>query len=279
MARLSFAFRPSWPVIAEAQWRIQCFGDALRLKRCSADAPPIISRFKKLQTVFFLAMMMLLFQGSAGAQKFEVGFTAGYSTFSMKSMSEGLEYYREALPFDAVIMADYPSWISFGGYALVVFPFGYSVGPEYTFNSTGGRISSADYSGSYQFNQTLTGHTIGVLNGYRFLRLGKFETAVRFSLGALLSVIRNEDIFDLANYQETITEKSKAVSFYATPSLQASWTFSFIRAGLFFGYLFDTRGSFDSPDATGKEQSIDWSGIRAGITVALLPGTAAGAKK
>lgn len=223
--------------------------------------------------------MMLLFQGSAGAQKFEVGFTAGYSTFSMKSMSDGLELYRESLAFDAQVMADYPSWISFGGYGTMAFTFGYSVGLEYTFNSTGGRISSADYSGSYQFNQTLTGHSIGVLNGYRFLELGKFEAAARLSLGALLSGIRNEETFDLANYEETTTEKETVASFYATPSLQASWTFSFIRAGLFFGYLFDTRGSFDSPDATGKEQSIDWSGIRAGITVALLPGTAAGAKK
>lgn len=240
---------------------------------------PVVHRVAQLQTTFLLAFMMLLFHGPAGAQRFEVGFTTGYSSFGMKSMSEGLALYRESLPFDAGITADYPSWIGFGGNCTALFPIGFSIGLEYTFNSTGGRISAADYSGRYEFNQTLTGHGIGVLTGYRFLRLGKFDGEVRLSFGALISGIRNEETFDLVNYRETSTEKLTAVSFYTTPSLQATWTFSFIRTGLFFGYLFDTRGTYAFPDAQDNEQTIDWSGFRAGISVAVLPGILFGVKE
>ena len=117
------------------------------------------------KTLIRILVVLLTCPAIAGAQKFEVGFTTGYSFFRMNSMSENLQATMDTLPFKAEIVADFPSRISLGGYFSTMFKSGYSFGVAYCFNSTGGKISYADYSGIYAFNETLTSHALGITNG------------------------------------------------------------------------------------------------------------------
>ena len=83
-----------------------------------------------------LSIVLLLFSSAAlHAQKYEIWFTTGYSSFSMKEFKSDLVNSAGNIPFESKVVADFPSWISFGGYALRSLGI-WSLGISYDFNST-----------------------------------------------------------------------------------------------------------------------------------------------
>jgi hypothetical protein len=84
----------------------------------------------------------------------------------MKELKSELVNSAGNMPFESKVVADFQSWISFGGYALRSLGI-WSLGIGYDFNSTGGRISSGDYSGKYLFDELLQCHSFGLINSFR----------------------------------------------------------------------------------------------------------------
>lgn len=209
------------------------------------------------------------------AQKYEIGFTSGYSSFAMKDLKSDMESSIEYIPFEVQIVSNYPAWISFGGYFLRKFGW-YSIGIEYDYNSTGSRISSADYSGKYYFDQLLRSHSFGLVNSFRVLKLHKFQGEVRVILGDNYSLIKTDEFLQVVDTTFTNSSSFYSNSFYFEPGVLISYSFPFMRIGADFGYYFDKGGVIkkEGEEKTPnyiKPNYTNWSGLRIGITIGLFP--------
>ena len=217
---------------------------------------------------------ILLFESFTGllAQKYEIGFTTGYSSFAMHDLKSSLENDFKQIPFEAKIVSSFPSWISFGSYFLRKLGI-YSIGVEYDFNSTGCRISSVDYSGRYNFDELLNSHSFGVVNSFRFLKLGNFRAEAGVTMGYLYSTIKTTEYFQLGDTSMTISASYYSDSFFIEPQLSVTYSFPFMRIGAEFGYVFDKGGVIktEKGEKTLIPRETDWSGYRIGIKAGLFP--------
>ena len=218
-----------------------------------------------------LSMALLLFSSAVlHAQKYEIGFTTGYSSFSMKELKSDLVNSAGNIPFESKVVADFPSWISFGGYALRSLGI-WSLGISYDFNSTGGRISSGDYSGKYLFDELLQCHSFGLINSFRIVTLGKWRAEARLTLGYNYSTIKTDEYLQVLDTSISYSASYYSDSFYGEPAVMISYSFPFFRIGANLGYMFDFGGAINTKNNWEKPRHTDWSGFRIGINIGLFP--------
>jgi len=224
-----------------------------------------------MRKILFTILLLVTFTGLS-AQKYEVGFTTGYSAFAMKDLKSSLENDFNIIPFETRIVSNFPSWISFGCYFLRKFGF-YSIGVEYDFNSTAGRISSVDYSGNYSFDEWLNGHSFGLVNSFRFLRLGKFQAEAGFTVGYLYSTIKTNEYMQVADISTSYSFSYYSDSFYIEPGVSVSYLFPFMRIGAEIGYQFNKGGLIKTEEGekTLISHQTDWSGFRIGFKAGIFP--------
>jgi hypothetical protein len=220
-----------------------------------------------------ILIAIIFLEGLTGlhAQKYEIGFTAGYSSFSMKDLKSDLENTVEYAPFEVKIVSNFPSWISFGGYLLRRFKVGYSIGVEYNFNSTGSRISSIDYSGKYNFDELLNSHSFGLVNSFRFLTMDKFQAEVRLIVGYQYSLIKTNEVLQVLDTTMSNSSSFYSDSFYLEPGVLVSYSFPIMRIGADLAYFIDKKGEIMTNAGKKTLNYTNWSGLRIGINIGLFP--------
>jgi len=223
-----------------------------------------------MRKILILAFLFF-FSATLYAQKYEIGFTTGYSSFSMKELKSDLVKGAGNMPFESKVVADFPGWISFGGYALRSFGI-WSLGVGYNFNSTGGRISSGDYSGKYLFDELLQCHSFGVINSFRVATLGRWRAELRLTVGYNYSTMKTEEYLQVLDTSISYSASYFSDSFYGEPVVLVSYSFPFFRIGADFGYLFDSGGSIMTESSREMPYETNWSGFRIGINIGLFPG-------
>ena len=147
----------------------------------------------------------------------------------------------------------------------------YSIGIEYDYNSTGSRISSADYSGKYTFDELLHGHSFGLVNSFRFLRLGKVQAEAGVNLGYIYSSIKTNEYLQVADTNMSNSSSFYSDSFYLEPGMLISYTFPFMKIGADLSYLIDKGGVIMTDSDKKTLNYTNWSGFRIGINVGLFP--------
>ena len=220
---------------------------------------------KKMMFSLFLLMVCTW----TYAQKWETGVKAGFSTFAMKDLKSDLERSIQDLPFEARIVTEFPSWFSFGGYLRCGLGI-YSLGFEYDYNSTASRISTSDYSGSYHFDELLSGHAFGMINAFRILRLGHFDAELSLNIGYLYTSMKTEEYLEALGTVIEFDNFYYSDSYYIKPGLIVSYSWRFLKFGAEFGYLWDKKGEIKSDSVTLiKPYTTDWTGFRAEIRVGV----------
>ncbi len=214
--------------------------------------------------------LQLFISAALYAQKYEIGFTTGYSSFSMKELKADLEKSAGNMPFETKVVADFPAWISFGGYALRSLGI-WSLGVSYDFNSTGCRISSGDYSGKYLFDELLQCHSFGLINSFRVATLGRWRAEVRLTVGYNYSTLKTDEYLQVLDTSISYSASYYSDSFYGEPAVMVSYSFPFFRIGADFGYLFDSGGTIMTKSSKEMPFDTNWSGFRIGINIGLFP--------
>lgn len=215
--------------------------------------------------------LLFFISASLHAQKYEIGFTTGYSSFSMKELKSELVNSAGNMPFESKVVADFQSWISFGGYALRSLGI-WSLGIGYDFNSTGGRISSGDYSGKYLFDELLQCHSFGLINSFRIVTLGRWRAEVWLTVGYNYSTLKTDEYLQVLDTSISYSASYYSDSFYGEPAVMVSYSFSFFRIGADFGYMFDYGGTIMPMSGRKVPYDSNWSGFRIGINIGLFPG-------
>lgn len=215
--------------------------------------------------------------GGTNTSNLKLGYQIGFGTYSMNNLKDINDQVSESLPFDSKIVDNFPGYLYFRPSVTLEFAK-YSIGLICSFQSTGSRISSKDFSGEYRFDTKVKATSPGIYGDIKLLSQKKSRLCV-YSIAGL--------IFSKLNIHETLTLKSshgenqsidfKAQNYFLEPGIDYSYSIGSLSVGLNVGY-FITIGSQGFYSGDNKKNSLqnsknnqdvtpDWNGIRSGFSI------------
>lgn len=230
-----------------------------------------------MKRVLHLILLILLFAGEANSQQISLGLQSGIGTYSMDELKKINNSVLDGMPFDAEMVADFPPYLYFRPFVMTRRK-GLNLGLNFTYQSTGSRVSSKDYSGEYRFDMVTNSFGPGAfceidLNPYSELRLTGYT-----SLGLMfseLTVTENLTVLDNPLIDESYRFKAKYV--YAEPGLKLSYPVGFMVIGINAGYMITLKGLqyslaensdyYLQSSASGDPVKPEWNGFRLGLSV------------
>ena len=201
------------------------------------------------------------------AQKVELVFTGGMATFSMRDLKKMNADVQDQIPFTTKLTDNFPMTFQFGGHFAFQLARKYKLGVLYAFNTTGSRISSADYSGSYQFDNMVSGHTIGMMNGFLVYDHRAFRIDFQANIGFVASVLKMSEVLTVTDTTMSNTARYKAVGIFLEPRAEFSYQWKNLKTGIYLGYFVNPMGRIRNKDGEASSSTINWSGLRFGIEI------------
>ena len=221
--------------------------------------------------VFIILLTLAAFTESRG-QQLSFLFSAGMGGYSMKDMKNLNDDLQAHVPFATDVTSNFPMTFQFGGEVTIRVSHFYTLGVLYSFNSTGSRIASSDYSGYYHFDNVLTGHTIGLLTDFTVWEGKSFGINIQANIGAVITRIRmTEDLF-VADTLVSSSEKYHSLSGFVEPRLVFSYRWKLLKAGAYCGYFYNPGAQIQDSGGTKMGVKTSWSGIRFGILIGIQIG-------
>lgn len=203
-------------------------------------------------------------------QEISVGMGSGMATFTMSDLKE---YNDDIFPeFDAKLVSDFPPFLYFQPrFKFTWLRFSFSV--EYTYLSTGSRISAKDYSGEYLFDMMVHSNNAGIVLGWELMRQKKGRMIAAMKSGFAFSGLKTKYYLELQNSViSEITKNLTALHYFFEPCLEYSYfVLPKISLSLHTGYYFDIGDKPFKTDFTLTNPENrngvgpDWKGFRIGI--------------
>jgi hypothetical protein len=230
--------------------------------------------FNKMKAKKFLLPLVLLlfFSVRLYSQDITVRMAAGLGTYSMT----GMKAWNTAMmpDFDAKIVSDFPAYPYFRP-GLILTWTRFSVGLEYTYQSTGSRISAKDYSGEYRLDMLVHSNNAGLLLGWELIMKNKWRIEAELKGGAAFSDLKIDYSLELnGELVEDYTSYLDVVQYFFEPGIRFEYEVAAnLRLGIYGGYYLDTsdkafKGDYNlvNPD-TREGVGPEWKGLRIGISV------------
>lgn len=227
-------------------------------------------------TQIYLIIALTVLSTALKAQNILVGAGIGGGTFKMNSTKEFNQTIVDLLPFKPVLTDNFPPYFIYKAEVLYSFSNILTVGINLSTASTGARLSLADYSGKYTFDNVQKGIFPGI-KVFLGKALGE-SNELKFSLagGASFSTMKiNEEIkvFDESN---TDKQDFNAQGLFVQPGICYFRNIvSNIKIGVEISYYYGFEKGYHVPNEkkqklyntdTGKSIKPQWDGIRLGIT-------------
>lgn len=181
-------------------------------------------------------------------------------------------------PFQSKLVSDFPPYLFYQPYFMVKMKI-LSIGLNYTFQSTGSRISAKDYSGEFRYDMQVRSHNVGISSSLQIIAIEKnslsFYTLVGMEFSSL-TINHYLNVHDIQLADESMN--CKALNYYLEPGITYQYQIiPSIGAALNLGYYaqlgdkpFHKSGDKDlvlvKPD-TRDQLKPGWSGFRYGISV------------
>ena len=231
-----------------------------------------------MRKIFQTAILLLVIYGSAYSQEFKVRMQTGIGTYSMKGLKNINDYIINGLPFDTKQVSNFPAYWFYSP-SILLSKNNFSIGPVYSFQSTGSRISAKDYSGEYRFDMKVKSSSIGIYAQFDLWSQQKSTLSFYSTLSAIFSGLEIIEYFNVSD--STLSNSSvnlKSLNYSFEPGV--NYTYSFLKQlslGVNLGYLvpfgkqaFYMGSNKDNTLYDSKNQEPvkpEWNGIRLGITV------------
>jgi hypothetical protein len=181
------------------------------------------------------------------------------------------------VPFDTKLVSDFPAYWYLKPVLSLQFKK-FSIGLNYSFQSTGSRVSAKDYSGEYRFDMNVNSNSPGIHGEVLIGNLKKIRLNLYSDLGISYSRLRLTEYFMVLD--QKLTDKSysyKAQNYFFEPGFNITYPVLFFNIGLYSGYLigFGKQAYYTNNNKKDKlyipesSESIvpDWNGLRFGISV------------
>ena len=221
----------------------------------------------RLHTCFLFLLAFAFVQ--LKAQTVELMFTAGMGGYSMRDLKKMNTDMQSQIPFNTKLTNDFPMTMQYGGHFAVRLSHNYKIGVLYAFNSTGSRITSSDYSGSYYYDNIVTGHTIGMLNGFRLYDYKAFRVDFQANIGIVASILRLNEELTVADTTISTSAHYSAVGIFLEPRAEFSYRWKNLKTGVYLGYFVNPMGKITNSQGQKSTSTINWSGLRFGIEVGI----------
>lgn len=234
-----------------------------------------------MRNLFFILTTLTVFLTGTVLSAQTVSFSAGTGagTYNMKQLRDLNEVLQGEMPFETRIVSDFPPFLYYSAsFRVRVNNFRY--GLEYSYLTTGSRVSAKDYSGEYLLDMTLNGHSAGLSAGYVIPSSGKLEFSFSGVAGVIFTSLRiNENLVVQENQIPDTKLRARSETPYAGPVIGISCPAGVFDFGLNAGYLVQiTKGKFALTDgtegillnpSTGKSVGPGWDGFRVGLTAGV----------
>jgi len=230
---------------------------------------------KLLLTVFCIVTII----GTLPAQV-NVSGRIGLGSYSMSGLKISQEKRIESLgEIPAKIVTNFPPYINYK--AFISFP-----GSDnrtrfrfyYGFQTTGSRISLADYSGNLTMDMVVNGHMAGAeIEAFSTRVLKIIDIRGYLCLGATTTILKMKDHLEVGEEKQ-----DESYTFYAhgvdlEPGLRATYKYKRLEFGLSVGYFQDVSGYFYIKGNRKVKLGYDsehfirpeWAGFRTGIEVSI----------
>ena len=208
------------------------------------------------------------------AQNLQFGFQYGIGIYNMNSLKSVTEKTYDQLPFESKIISNYPVYFYYEPILKLLYK-DLNFGILYTYQSTGSRISSKDYSGEYKFDSRIYSNSPGLYVSYNMNHDLKYRFALFSEIGINITKLNmNESI----NVDTVINNNYKFFtnSYYFKPGIVFSYKLKKLCFDISVGYFkefkrnnFNLKGDPEAelPVKTKFLDSDIWDGFRFGITV------------
>jgi hypothetical protein len=225
----------------------------------------------------FLLLLLSLFAGKClYSQQFSIGFSGGVGTWRMNELKSLNETVQPN--FDAKLVTDFPARFYYQP-SLLMKMDKVTLGLNYTYQSTGSRISAKDYSGEYRFDMLVHSNNVGVYAAMDVVTLKNSRLSVYVKPGLSFSNLEIKQYLILLN--TVLDDQSvsfKALNYYLEPGMEYSWSvFPSFSIEVNLGYYlqagkqdFYTDGDKDrelTNPVSGESVKPNWTGIRFGLTL------------
>ncbi len=221
----------------------------------------------KISLVLFFISFGILSQN--GKPFFEIN----YNTFSHSSLSNFQQEFKNDNPeIPTKITDDFPSNLGFTmGYEFT----NINVAPFISYNSTGGKLSYSDFSGTLRVEQSLNALTIGGI--YYF----KINSIKNLGLGLkAFSMISNLNLSSYYKISDEITEENiefKSIDIGIGIQMNYEFPITFFNLRTNIGYdlvipgqlKFKENSDFHLINNSDKDVKAGWSGLRIGIGISI----------
>ncbi|MEI6885326.1 MAG: hypothetical protein WCO02_12610 [Bacteroidota bacterium] len=223
---------------------------------------------KRFITVVLIFSALL----TAEAQQLELMFAAGFASSSMYDLKDLNSQVKNNLPFQTDVVSNFPVTPQYGGIVAVHFGNVYKLGMLYAFNSTGSRLAAADYSGSYRFDDIVTSHSIGLMNGFTVFDKKGFGLDLEITLGEVFTTVKISEDFNMGDISESTSEKFTSRGFFIEPRIEANYQWKLLKAGVYLGCYFNPGAKLANSSAQKASTTTNWSGIRFGLLIGIQTG-------
>lgn len=222
------------------------------------------------RTIYMIALGMLLVSAQkATGQGGGITVAAGLESSQMDDMKYLQEHILSTYPVDGKISSSFPPYTSFSINLFKILYDHIRVGAGYSFSTTGGKSSYADYSGNISTEITATSHRLGAYISYIVMGGDRLDLALNGRLDAILTNLTVGSFYSIYNYSSGQENEYRSFSPGGSVGAEFMYKFENFSMGMDAGYLVDLQGNLkDSgngdplvdPNDTDRVLSSDWTG-------------------
>jgi hypothetical protein len=233
-----------------------------------------------MKSFFLLIILIFLSNNILLPQEVKIGFETGIGKFSMFDLKDMNTAIPELLPFDAKTVSDFPPFLYYEPKIIVKLGI-FGAGLTYSFQSTGSRVSSKDYSGEYRFDMKVKSNSPGIYFEFDLLSPGKSDLSFYTTLKRNYSRLRINEYFNVLD--SVLTDdisKFSAKNYSIEPGILFNRSFGFLIIGINAGYSVSFGKKDKQYFSMIKDENIilsnpvtqvpikpDWSGFRFGLSL------------
>lgn len=224
-----------------------------------------------------LAMMLLSAQNTFG-QRGGMLFAFGGASYRMDDMKYLQEHILSTYPVEGKITSSFPPFTSS---SITMFKQLYDqirIGGGYSYSTTGGKSSYADYSGNLSTEITASSHRLGAYLSYTLLGGDHFDLSLYGRVDANLTSLTIQSSYTILNYSNSIYNKYRSISPVGFVGTELMYKFNDFSLGMDAGYLVDLTGNLKDTeegdtllDPNDRERVLtsDWTGWQVHITALI----------
>jgi hypothetical protein len=230
-----------------------------------------------LKKALLTALFTVLTMTQMLSQDFKIGYEIGIGSFAMNGLKAINNDIMSGLPFDSRVVSNFPPYLFYEpGFYLKLHKIG--LGVLYTFQSTGSRVSSKDYSGEFRFDMQTGSNSFGLYTDYDIWSDKKYTLSVNSTFRIMFSKLKIVEYFKL---QDTVLADESVIfnsmNYSLEPGLDFSRSFGRLTVAINAGYLFCMWAEpfrsikyhdfiLKTPES-GKPVKPDWNGFRLGFSI------------